>query len=140
MAGVEANNHGLTTLTTLKHRMYPNIYQRDIIDSSSPDKKAKKNGWLTTRQSKLKIIDQLIGLLRDDESGIMCAETIDEMDTYILHDDGTYGAKTGCNDDRVMSYAIAKEVLFSMGGIATRTSSNNNNTDDEIMEEADVWG
>lgn len=118
LAGVEANNHGLTTLTTMKRNNYSNIYQREKIDSNSDGKKVKAAGWLTTKKSKYKIIDQLRSALRDDESGIVCKETLTECANYTIHegDDGscTYGAKLGCFDDRVMSAAIGLEMIYTM--------------------------
>jgi hypothetical protein len=118
LIGVEANNHGLTTLTTLKHDNYPSIYQREKLDAPGDGKKVKQAGWLTTKKSKYKIIDGLRAALRDAESGIVSEDTLKEMSDYTIHegDDGscTYGAKLGCFDDLVMSYAIALEMLYSI--------------------------
>jgi hypothetical protein len=141
LVGVESNNHGLTTLTVLKHRYYPNIYQRIMIDANTPDKRVKKAGWLTTQKSKHKIIDQLLGLLRDGESGILCKETLTEMGTFVINEDGTLGAKPGCYDDRVMSYAIAVEVLFSMGGTFDKTVMSHGTGIDNshVMVDEDEW-
>lgn len=110
LIGVERNNHGLTTLTKLKDMDYPNLYVQEDLEHRSDEKETKKIGWLTTQKSKLKIIDQLAAELRDGDHGIYCTETIDEMGTYIIDEDGKYGAKQGCFDDRVMSRAIAGEM------------------------------
>jgi hypothetical protein len=75
------------------------------------DKETKKLGWLTTEKSKLKIIDQLSAELRDGGHGIACEETISEMTTFVIDENGRYTAKPGCFDDRVMSRAIAGEML-----------------------------
>jgi hypothetical protein len=118
LMGVEANNHGLTTITTLKRLNYANLYQREKLDSVGDGKKQKQAGWLTTKKSKYKIIDQLRSALRDGESGVNCAETLKEMGEFTIHegDSGThtYGAKLGCFDDRVMMLAIALEMLFTI--------------------------
>ncbi len=115
--GVEANNHGHTTINTLKKANYPNLYQREQIESFGDGTKTKSAGWLTTKKSKYRIIDQLRSALRDNESGVNCAETLQEMGEFTIHegDDGscTYGAKLGCFDDRVLSYAIALEMLLT---------------------------
>jgi hypothetical protein len=113
LMGVEANNHGLTTLTTLKHKNYPKLYQREKLDSTGTGRKERKAGWLTTSKSKYKIIDQLAAIIRDRDSGIVCFETIGEFKDYSILEDGSLGAKPGCHDDRVMSYAIAYEMLIS---------------------------
>lgn len=118
LMGIESNNHGLTTITALKKKNYPNLYQREKLDANADGKKTKTAGWLTTKKSKYKIIDQLRGALRDGESGVCCKETLSEMGDYTIHegDNGTmtYGAKLGCFDDRVMSLAIALEMLYTI--------------------------
>ena len=118
LLGVEANNHGHTTLTRLKHLNYPNLYQREKLDAIGDGKKTKSAGWLTTKKSKYKIIDGLSAALRDGESGLVCQESLDELKNYTIHegDDGscTYGAKLGCFDDRVMSAAIGLEMQYTI--------------------------
>lgn len=114
LMGVESNNHGLTTITTLKHKNYPKLYQREMIDANATGRKMKKAGWLTTSKSKYKIIDQLVAIVRDGDTGIVNFETIGEFKNYSILEDGSFGGKPGCHDDRVMSYAIAHEMLITM--------------------------
>ena len=114
LMGVEANNHGLTTITTLKHKSYPRLYQREMLDARGTGRKTKKAGWLTTSKSKYKIIDQLIAIVRDGDTGIVNYETIGEFKNYSILEDGSFGGKPGCHDDRVMSYAIAHEMLITI--------------------------
>ncbi len=114
LTGVEQNNHGLTTLTTLKHRNYPRIYQREMLDARGTGRKTKKAGWYTTNKSKYKIIDQLYGIVRDGDTGIVNCETIAEFKNYTALEGGGFGGKPGCHDDRVMSYAITHEMLITM--------------------------
>jgi hypothetical protein len=112
LLGVEANNHGLTTLVTLRDLNYPNLYvQHQLDDRGSADKETKRIGWLTTSKSKPYIIDQLSAELREGTCGICCKETIQEMQTYVVHENGSFGAQLNCFDDRVMSRAIAGEML-----------------------------
>jgi hypothetical protein len=110
LMGVEANNHGYATLITLKHKNYRRIYQREAIDANSLNKKMKKAGWLTTSKSKYPIIDALVAIVRDRDTGIVCKETLGEFKDYSILEDGSYGAVPGKHDDRVMSYAIAYEM------------------------------
>jgi hypothetical protein len=118
LMGVEANNHGLTTITTLKKANYANLYQREKLDSHGDGKKQKQAGWLTTKKSKYKIIDGLRSALRDGECGVVSKDTIKQMGEYTIHegDSGTctYGAKLGCFDDLVISMAIALEMLYTI--------------------------
>ena len=109
--GVERNNHGLTTLTNMMHSGYANMYVQHDIEHRSGQKQTKKLGWLTTRKSKPKIIDQLISELRDGDHGIVCKELIGEMKRYQIDDGGSYNAQDGYHDDRVMARAIAGEMV-----------------------------
>lgn len=110
LIGVERNNHGLTTVTKLRDMNYRNLYAQEDLEHRADGKETKKLGWLTTGKSKLKIIDQLAAELRDRDHGINCVETIDEMGTFVIDEQGRHGAKPGCFDDRVMSRAIAGEM------------------------------
>ena len=112
--GVERNNHGLTTLTILKNKGYPNLYMQEELEREYDGKQFKKVGWLTTSRSKPLIIDNLASITRDSESGIRCLETIDEMETYVVHANGSTNSRNGYYDDRVMSYAIACEMYRRM--------------------------
>jgi hypothetical protein len=115
--GVERNNHGLATLTRMRDNYYPQLYaQRDLESRGSGDKETKKFGWLTTSRSKYKIIDGLSAELREGTHGLACTETVREMMTYVVAPDGSYNAQAGCYDDRVMSRAIAGEMLRAVYG------------------------
>jgi hypothetical protein len=105
---VESNNHGLTTNITLRDMNYPNLYvQTNLDDRGSNEKETKKLGFATNKRSKPFIIDNLSALLREGIHGICSADLVQEMQTYVVLDDGSYSAQLNCNDDRVMAYAIA---------------------------------
>lgn len=126
LLGVERNNHGLTTVTGLLNGGYPHLYAQEDLEYRAEGKETKKAGWLTTEKSKLKIIDQLHAELRDGDHGLACADTTLEMGTYVIDpDNGKYGAKAGCYDDRVMSRAIAGEMVRVAGrsGVLRQTSA-----------------
>lgn len=108
LLAVEANNHGLTTNIKLRDMQYANLYvQTSLDDRGSSEKETRKLGFATTSRSKPYIIDNLSALLREGLSGIACKETINEMQTYIILPNGSLSAPQNCNDDRVISYAIA---------------------------------
>jgi hypothetical protein len=112
--GVERNNHGLTTLTKLRDAGYANLYAQEALESRAEGDQTKRFGWLTTSKSKPFIIDQLASMLRDRESGLASKEHVAEMREYIIEANGSYNARKGANDDRVMSYAIAQEMARRM--------------------------
>jgi len=114
LIGVEANNHGLTTNIVLRDEYYPAVYvAKTLDDRGSNEKQTRRIGWLTTSKSKPYIIDCLSAELREGTAGIFCKETIQEMQSYIVLENGSYGAQANCFDDRVMSRAIAGEMLRS---------------------------
>ena len=111
LVGIECNNHGLTTNITVRDLNYPNLYVQKAIEGGySGDKEQMRIGWLTTSKSKPYIIDQLSKDLREGTHGMACRETVQECQNYIVHPNGSYGAQSGCYDDRVMSYAICLEM------------------------------
>ncbi|ELT92267.1 hypothetical protein CAPTEDRAFT_111675 [Capitella teleta] len=113
LIGVERNNHGLTTLTKLKDLKYPNLYMETTVDQRS-QKRTKRLGWQTTIKSKPLMIDHLAALLRDGESGICNRDTVAECQTYVIEDNGATNAQEGCFDDRVISYAIAQQMVLKL--------------------------
>ncbi|WLD56892.1 hypothetical protein NFC81_09125 [Salinispirillum sp. LH 10-3-1] len=111
--GIERNNHGLSTLYRIRDLGYTNVYFQQDHEKVS-ERSVRKMGWLTSSRSKPLIIDRLGALFRDGVSGIRCRDTVDECRRYVVHDNGSFGADAGCFDDRVMSYAIAQEMLRQM--------------------------
>lgn len=110
LVGVEANNHGLTTLVALNLRGYGNIYRRHSYDERTPQR-ARKMGWMTTAKTKPMAIDELAKLLRGPDPDIILLdqETVAELKTYVRDADGkTHGSPY---DDQVMSLAVAGQML-----------------------------
>lgn len=111
--GVEFNNHGLTTLTTLinghslyKTEPYRNLYFKEVLDEQS-QRKTKKFGWKTDLKSKPLMIDDLGKAIRERLIGLVSKDLIDECLTYVVLEDGKTGGQGGCFDDRVIACAIA---------------------------------
>lgn len=112
--GVEVNNHGHAVVMRLKQLNYPNQH---IMQNSEReyDKTTLKVGWHTNRQSKPEIIHDVLGAsLFDESSGIQCIHTVDQCLTYIYQKNGSLGAREGCYDDCVMSYAITLKMAVEM--------------------------
>jgi len=115
LIGVEKNNHGLTTLIALRNGGYKRMYYQARIDRQVKDEISDQLGWLTTAKSKPVIIDRLAVVVRDTPHLIASRDTLDEMSSYIVQEDGSYGASPGNHDDRVMSLAIAHEMRSAAG-------------------------
>lgn len=113
--GVESNNHGLTTLKTIQRNEYWNIYYQKSHDKIT-DTLSQKMGWQTNLKTKPLMIDKLAEFVRDKYISIKWDKLISEMRTYIIEDNGSTNAQTGCNDDTVMACAILLQVLLEGKG------------------------
>lgn len=110
----ERNNHGLTTIRRMQDLGYPNLYVEHTVDDAYADRMTKRAGFYTSSKTKPLIIDNLAALLRKRDSGIADIELVKELRSYVIDDKGITNAKSGCYDDRVMSYAIALFGLNTM--------------------------
>ena len=111
---IERNNHGLTTIRKAQELNYPNLFVEQTVDDAYVDKLTRRAGFLTTSKTKPLIIDNLVHLLRQGESGIVDMDLIDELRTYVVDARGITNAQSGCFDDRIMAYSIALFGLNSM--------------------------
>jgi hypothetical protein len=108
LVGVESNNHGLTTLKALVREKYRNVYRQRRLDKrfAAP---TESLGWRTTSASKPLAIDELGKALRDGSMGLVDAETIAELRTFVREGNGKMHGSP--HDDRVMSLAITNQML-----------------------------
>lgn len=121
LLGVEANNHGLTTLVNLQKLRYPKLYYQRSVDQRQRTV-GRKLGWHTLINTKGYVIDGLVQAMRGERQvnekaeiswgggmGVRDAKTIHEMKLYVREPDGKkmHGSP---HDDRVMSLAIAQEM------------------------------
>ena len=110
--GVEANNHGLTTLKEIEHVGYPQskIFHR----THTPDGNtygSPQMGWKTTPVTRLGLIDRLAQSIRQSHLIWHSHETQMEMLAFVIKASGRVEANTGFKDDRVFSGAIALEMM-----------------------------
>jgi hypothetical protein len=113
--GVESNNHGLTTLTSIKRLEYWNLYFSKTFDRIS-EQITQKLGWTTSSKTKPLMIDKLAEFVREMHLGIYSDKVISEMFTYVIEDDGKTNAQLGCYDDTVMATAIMLQLLLEGRG------------------------
>jgi len=108
LIGVESNNHGLTTVTSLFKGGYGNLYRQRRLNQRHPEA-SESLGWRTTSLSKPLAIDELNANIRDGALQLRCEYTLAELKTFVRDDNGsTHGSP---HDDRVMSLAIANQML-----------------------------
>jgi hypothetical protein len=104
---VESNNHGLTTITELRHLGYPKLYRRRQLNSVT-NTVGQEFGWKTTRTSKPLMIDELSSALRNFELTIYDRHTLAELRTFVRNERG--GMSGSPYDDRVMALALANQM------------------------------
>lgn len=109
--GVENNNHGLTTLTTIRREEYWNLYFSKSYDRIS-DKMTQKLGWTTSMRTKPMMIDKLAEFIREMYLGIYSDLIISEAYTYVIEENGKTNAQIGCYDDTIMATAIALQLAL----------------------------
>ena len=113
--GVEANNHGLTTLKSIQKKDYYNIYFSKVHDQIT-DKLTQKIGWYTNAKTKPLMIDKLAEFIREEYIGIKSKLIVRELLTYVIDDKGSTNAQEGCHDDTVMALAIWLQVIMEGRG------------------------
>ena len=85
---------------------YPNIYRQRALDEKGSRTK-KKLGFTTNLKTRPIILDHLRRLLREELLPLRSIQTIDQLQTFVVHSNGKEAAQSGSHDDRVMSLAIA---------------------------------
>lgn len=113
--GVENNNHGLTTLTSIKKLEYWNIYYTKSYDKIT-EQMSQKMGWSTTIRTKPYMIDKLAEFIREFHLGIYSDLVIGEAFTYVIEDNGKTNAQPGTHDDTIMAMAIMLQLLLEGKG------------------------
>ena len=113
---VEANNHGIATLSTLRQLIYPTLYFRpakfDTLSSNITD----RIGWRTNRVTRFLLIDELNQVVRDGALIVHSKEILDEMSVYVYNINNDMVAQEGFHDDTIFSAGIAFQgfkILYS---------------------------
>lgn len=113
--GVEANNHGLTTLKKIISLEYWDVYYQKTFDRIT-ETITQKIGWHTNAKTKPLMIDKLAEFVREMYLGIYWDTLISEMFTYVIGENGSTNAQPGCYDDTVMACAILLQLLLEGRG------------------------
>lgn len=103
---VEVNNHGLTTLTILKQKLYPSLYYRPAEYETTSSSWSDKLGWKTTKLTRPLMIDDLVAFVREGQLSIRSKAIIDEMTVFAYNKAGKPEAMEGWHDDMVLALAI----------------------------------
>ena len=104
---VESNNHGLTTITELRHLGHPNLFRRRSLNKAT-SKVSQEFGWKTTRTTKPLMIDELGSALKNTELKLRDHNTLAELRTFVRNDRGSMSGSP--HDDRVIALALANQM------------------------------
>ncbi len=104
---VEINNHGLTTVTTLKNLLYPTLYFRPAKMDTLSGTASEKMGWKTTKITRPLLIDDFAQACRDRLLTIHSKELVDEMSVFVYNDKGNMEPQSGWHDDCIFAAGIA---------------------------------
>lgn len=110
LVGVEVNNHGLTTVQSLRNKFYRNLYMRETSEENQFQERTAVMGWRTDKKTKPLIINNLQTAIRESDIIDLDIVFIRECMTYIRDDQGHTNAQEGMYDDTVMAKAIALQM------------------------------
>jgi hypothetical protein len=103
---VERNNHGHSTLNTLRNVCrYPRLYYHVRYDQTGKGKPML--GWPTDQATKPILVDDLAAAIAGGHLLIHSPDLVDECLTFVTTDTGSQEAQEGEFDDRVMAAGIA---------------------------------
>lgn len=110
--GVERNGHGVAVLLALRRLGTPGVYQeRPLLQAAQRVRRESRPGWVTTAVSKALMIDELEAALRHGTILFRDELLLTELARFQRQPGGGCGAPCGQFDDRVMSRAIAVQML-----------------------------
>jgi len=115
LVGVEVNNHGLTTVQSLRNKSYPNLYMRETNEENRFQERTAVMGWRTDRKTKPIIINNLAKAIRENDIIDLDVVFLSECQTYVVDDQGYTNAQEGQFDDTVMAKAIALQMAHYTG-------------------------
>jgi hypothetical protein len=110
LVGVEVNNHGLTTVQSLRNKFYRNLYMRETNEENQFQERTAVMGWRTDKKTKPIVINNLAKAIRDGDIIDLDIVFIRECLIYIRDDQGHTNAQEGMYDDTVMAKAIALQL------------------------------
>lgn len=111
LAGIERNHSsGQTTIRWMRDHGYQQLYRRRWMNRNADGRPTPDFGFWTDTQTRRPMLDHVASCLRDNSLVVRSEETLREMRTFVLADDGEPEAQEGCHDDRVFSIGIALEM------------------------------
>lgn len=99
----EKNNMGISTVLTIRNAGYPNLYRETVEDQVTKTKR-DRYGWITSKTSKMAMLNASIRILRDSIGSVLDIRLVDEMGLVAREENGTVNLN---GKDRVVAFCIA---------------------------------
>lgn len=106
LIGLETNFSTYPTVKLVEMK-YPNLYVRDKNPDDYRNKLETKLGVNTNRATRPHMLAILQTIVQESIENIVDKETLQEMISFIVNENGKAEAQEGCHDDLVMGTAIA---------------------------------
>lgn len=114
LIAVERNNQGIAVLVGLQKARYPRLY-RSMSLARRQNTRSLDIGWVTSKQSKPKMITDFIAALRKQEPMLYDEAFLEESHTFVMDGKGSYAATPGKHDDNIMATLIAWQGVMEVG-------------------------
>lgn len=109
LIGIECNFDSFP-IRELERLGYMNMYVRTEEDTYT-GKLTKRFGFRTDRNSRPRVISNLVQIVRESTNLLNDKDTLEEMLTFVRNEKGRPEAQEGAHDDLVMGLAIAYEII-----------------------------
>ena len=120
LIAVERNNTGLVPITYLsKDAAYPRLFRMPAMGKRKFEERTERYGWLTTAQTKPKMIHDFTKALRDEELTLHNERFREQMRTFVRDGKGSYNATDGNHDDVIIATLGAYQALLDVGEYPT---------------------
>lgn len=114
LLAVERNNQGIAVLVGLQRMRYPRMYRSASL-ARRQQKRSLDIGWVTSKQSKPKMITDFIASLRQQEVLMYDHRFFDEAQTFVMDGKGGYSATPGKHDDFILATLIGWQGVMEVG-------------------------
>jgi hypothetical protein len=120
LIAIERNNTGLVPITYLsKDAAYPRLFRMPSYGKRRHQQRTERYGWLTTPQTKPKMIHDFTRALRDGHLVLHNERFREQMRTFVRDGKGSYNATHGNHDDVIIATLGAYQAILDVGEYPT---------------------
>lgn len=115
----EANNHGWVVKDRLVQKNYPSIYHRRELETET-GKWKNELGFITTRDTKERIVNNFVARLREGKVHPMDADLLREATVFQRDNNHRLSSVEGEHDDCIMAACLTEEMDVALGPYEVR--------------------